>query len=598
MSKKTMTILKPESKKTVKNFDSFIPMPVINEKDKQAPEFWLDYSYHPANNVVTLDENGKLTANTKRTSPESVLSSAMAAKQGPWGGFIANLSDTFFRESLLQRGPGGGNNGWIIDITKDIDGECGYPRWISPWQYRYLYDREKIARRICDLPVDECWVHCPDVYEDEDSKISTPFEQGVVDTQKKHNVYGALKRLDKQTRIAYYGIALIGLDDNPDMSQPVIGIHPKTGELLEPDKPLDHKLLYIKTFDETQVRILSYESDPNSPRYMQPYMYFIRFVDVVRGENASVVGTATRSVHWTRILHNVDEQGSNNIFGSPGLQGSYNRVYDLRKILSGSGEMYWKGALPGLSFEINPEIAAAGGGEFNEEDVRQEFIDYQAGLQRYLALKGLTVKSLAPQVKSPKEFFETQCRAICIGEGYPIRIFMGTEQQQRTDSTEESKAWNRTMAARQNGHCIPDLVRKFWDMMLLYGCVPPLQPKIDKITKKQIPGSYIATFPDLNTISDKDKADLSFKRTQALAQYINGFVYLFVSPRLYLINFLYFTAEQADDFIEEAGGEKAIIEALKKHYDKLSNSLDGGVQVKSSPSAGDGKKKKSPKKGK
>lgn len=512
---------------------------------------------------------------------------------------LFNDSAQFFRQQLLARGPVSGTS-FLVDYKKDIDDECGYPRWITPWQYKYMYDREGLASRVNDLMPNECWAVLPKVYETEDDEEDTEFEQSWDDLQERKDLLHYLKRADQQSGIGYYGIVLLGLNDanNTNLALPVAGIDPRTGEPLKYEldpagkpttkkaSPMNLDLLYLRVFDETQVRILSYESDTNSPRHAQPNMYYVRFINIARGETGAIAGTVTAHVHWTRILHLADGRGGDETFGTPRLQNVYNRIYDLRKILSASGEMFWKGGFPGFSFEVNPEIAAEAA--FDEEAVRDEFERYSNGLQRYLALKGLTVKSLATQVSSPKEHFETQVRAICASKGFPIRVFLGTEEQQRTTSTEEAKTWNKHVAARQEDYLSPKVVRPFINMLIKYGIL--------KAPKKR----YTVYWPDLNTTSDADLANLAFKRAQALGQYINAFIYHIFPLKPFYVMVLGYTPAEADAIIKVGGGEKKMLASLKEMYSIQANSMDGGVQqknrsVKSGGTASD-KLKKSGKK--
>lgn len=578
------------------------PSPIQIEPDKLD---WTGFTHHPAN--ITINEKGEFVVNSnsrKKNSNPDFPANAIIPKKHPFshlgvmGDLIVNIGDSLIETTTMRRGPpgGGGAGGWSVDITKDIDGECGYTRWISPWQYRYLYEREGIAKRIIDLPVNGCWAYMPEAVENEDTKITTPFEQDVAYCQSRHNLYGFMRLLDKKSRIGYCGILLHGFNDvanNQDLSLPVRGVDFNSGEVIDSAQPPNVELLYLQVFDETQFQVIMWEADKSSPRYMKPVMYLIRNTEIPRGMASTNSGTVTLKVHWTRVTHCAEDSTSNGVLGVPALQDVYNRVYDIRKILSGSGEMYWTGANPGFAFEINPEIAASGGQMPDDEEIEQELEEYSSGLRRFLAIKGLVIKQLAPQVKSPKEFYDTQIKAICVAKDYPLRIFAGTEQQQRTDSTEETKGWNQTLAARQMWHCDPVIARPIIDMYIRYGVVrAPATVKADLKTGKVLQYIYKIQFKDLNTVSDKDRADLAFKFSQAIAQYINGFVYHMIRPRDFFINYLNFTPEQADEMIENAGGEDEIIKNLEKSYDKLSNSLDGGVQVKTSPSAGDGKKRK------
>ena len=55
------------------------------------------------------------------------------------------------------------------DPRRDINDECGYPATenISLQDYRTMYERNPIAKKVVDLLPSHCWQVHPDVYEDE-----------------------------------------------------------------------------------------------------------------------------------------------------------------------------------------------------------------------------------------------------------------------------------------------------------------------------------------------------------------------------------------------------------------------------------------------
>lgn len=402
-----------------------------------------------------------------------------------------------FLGSLIPRGSLLGN---LIDPRRDIDYECGYPLNITSQQYRWFYEREGIATRVVEILPRESWALSPSIYQN-DTEDETPFEAAWNKLEEDHHILSNLQSIDILSGIGYYGIMLLGLDDGLPLDQPVAGYDPVTNTM---SSGRQLKLLYIRNFDESEVEITSFDNNPNSPRAGQPNSYNIRFIDTTQ-VNTGAVGTSTilASVHWTRVLHVADGRKSSYVFGTPRLQCVFNRIYDLRKILSGSGEMFWKGAFPGIAFEVDPTIAASI--NLDKEGLRKEFYEYSMGLQRYLALQGVTAKSLAPQVASPEKHFETNIKAICVSIATPYRIFMGSEEA-KLASIQDLRAWNHRLARRQESYISPYIIRNFISRVMGFGILPFVE-------------SYLIFWPDLNTSTNTEKADLAFKRTQAMAQY-------------------------------------------------------------------------------
>ena len=116
--------------------------------------------------------------------------------------------------------------------------------------------------------------------------------------------------------------------------------------------------------------------------------------------------------------------------------------------------MYWRGGFPGIALETQPGLENA---ELDKESTREMMAAYMNGLQRYLALTGMTAKSLAPQIADPTASFEVLIKAICVTIGVPYRVFMGIEEGV-VSGDQATKAWNGRIANRQTRYITPMLI--------------------------------------------------------------------------------------------------------------------------------------------
>jgi len=198
----------------------------------------------------------------------------------------------------------------------------------------------------------------------------------------------------------------------------------------------------------------------------------------------------------------------------------FNRLYDIRKIAGGSGEMFWKGAFPGYAFEVDPTIAGA---TLDADSLRTEFENYSNGLQRYLALQGVTAKSLLPQTADPKNHLDSQLKQIAIAMGVPYRIFMGSEEA-KLASQQDTQAWNKRLTRRQNKYLSPYMIRPLVDRLIEVGVLPQ-------------PTEYTVHWPDLSAPSDMEKAEVLSKITEAFAKYVGGNVDMLIPPEEFLTMF-------------------------------------------------------------
>jgi len=425
--------------------------------------------------------------------------------------------------------------------TRDLDEDCGYPKTgeLDAKYYQELFDREPLAARVVEVMAKESWQVQPRVYEVNDPSKRTPFEddwdnlgrslrgKSYYQDEQGSPIWEYLLRADILSGIGHYGVLLFGFDDL------------RAGESLETPvtpQPL-RKLLYLRVFPESQAAIAAREVDPISPRYGQPTYYNITFDDP---QTASPGGfgasSSTRKVHWTRIQHLADELESSEIFARPRMRPVLNPLLDIRKVRGGSAEMYWQGALPGLSIETLPQLG--GDVEIDEDAMRDMMEDYINGLQRYIGLQGQTARVLSPTVVDPTGQLKVQIDAICIKLGIPVRIFMGSERGELA-SSQDDDAWNDRVIAREYNYLTPRVVVPFVDRLIWAGCLRP-------------PTGFSVEWPDITSRSEAEEATVGLTLTQALATYVGSGAMSLVPPIDFLTRLLKMSDEDALAILDKA----------------------------------------------
>ncbi len=425
----------------------------------------------------------------------------------------------------------------LLNPGLDIDYECRYPTSISKFDYKHMYDREGMAARVVGIYPDECWAMPPEVFETEEADKTT-FESEWDALEKERHIFHYLQRIDVISGIGEFGLLLLGLNDGGELSKPLKGIDEKTGEKQGKNS---YKLLYLKPLDETVIEIKAKEIDIASPRYGLPTLYTIQFQEggITAGSTIS-----TKIVHWTRVLHIADNRLSSDVYGTPRMKPVYNRLLDMRKIVSGSGEMFWRGGYPGTFFKIDKDIA--GDWDSDTEEAFEEQIKlYSDGMQRHMAMAGIEeVQPMAPQIADPKGHIDAQVSVISMSLGVPKRIFLGSEIGQLA-STTDAETWNKRVSKRQEGYLSPMLIRLFVDRMIIYGVLSEVK-------------EYKIKWADLDTPSDKDKAEVAKITTDAFAKYIQGGVDELIAPKEYLMTVHEMTEEEAAEI------EKTSIERVEE----------------------------------
>lgn len=427
----------------------------------------------------------------------------------------------------------------LFDPRRDIDNECGYAKTpeLTPPEYRRMFDRESIARRVVEILPVECWAVQPEVFETADIDNITPFEKAWKELplqlsgpswhkdDENNTIWSFLKRADILSGIGSFGILLLGFGDGKDLSEPV-----------EAQEGL--RLTFIRTFDESLIDIVQYENDPMNPRFDQPVMYSVSFNDI-ENSNLSMSGQSItdRRVHYSRVIHIADNRLSSEIFGVPRQQPVWNRLMDLRKLLAGCAEMYWKGAFPGISWETNPQLG--GDVDISDDSLKTAIEDYRNKLQRDIITAGMTANSLSVQVVDPTPQINIEIQAIAILLGAPVRIFIGSERGELASSQDEN-TWNGRLQERQTNYLTPDMIVPFIDRLIHLKVLPvPLD-------------GYKVEWPDLFSIAEEEKAIIAKTQTETLAIYIKGDVESLVPPLEFLTKVLGKSIEDAEAIIEAA----------------------------------------------
>lgn len=281
------------------------------------------------------------------------------------------------------------------------------------------------------------------------------------------------------------------------------------------------RLLYLVPFDETQASIAAIENDKSSWRYGKPTYYNLTFFspEDYTGVFATPAQSQTR-VHWTRVVHVPDNCQSNEVFGTPRQKPVYNYLLNIRKILGGDAESMWKTGFPGYAFEVPPEINDQV--ELDSEALSKEVDLFMNTLKKYMALQGVQAKILQGQLGDPQSHVDVQILSICVALEIPKRIFMGTEEA-KLAATEDADAWVNRVKGRNENQLTPRMIRPTLDLFMAIGLLPEIE-------------EYYVDWPDLHTMSDKEKAEVALALTNALVAYIAGGGDTMIPPLEFLVN--------------------------------------------------------------
>lgn len=505
----------------------------------------------------------------------------------------------------------------LFDPRRDIYDECGYPRgYVQPEMFKELYERDGIAARIVEIMPTECWQCQPTIYEDADTKNKTEFEEAWYNLGKSllgeqswfadeesSPIWEYLLRVDILSGIGQYGILFLALDDGKELKQPAevikeensiaIDTPSKENPKPKPKEPTTNddgslkvysltynaeapkrKINYIRAFPETQARISQYEANITSPRYGLPVMYSITFNDQSNFPSGGVVGsglavdgkagvgytTQTIEVHWTRIIHIVDnyhQSTSSEVAGAPRMRPVLNNILALHKIYGASAEGYYKSGIPTIAIETHPSLG--GDVEVDKTSTRNEVENMQNSLQKYLVLIGMSAKTLPPQLVDPTNFANTHIEAICIKGGYPVRIFKGSERGELASSQDDG-THNDRLRSRRTYHVTPRIIVPLVNRLIALKILP-------------VPKQFSVWWPDLETQTPTDKAAVAQAMTQAITTYIEGQGEQLIAPIDFFTQLLGFREQEVTAWLERAKVEwekkQAEMEAKAAEHDMI-----------------------------
>ena len=366
---------------------------------------------------------------------------------------------------------------------RDLYQALGYPKIIVSDDYWSRYKRHDIAKAIIDRPVKASWKGKIQVIENLEKK-ETAFEKAWIELFERLKLKSIFLRADKLTGLGRYSTLFLGLDDAKSIDL-----------LRNPVTRGARKLLYVKPLAEKQATIQEFESDPTNERFGLPKFYTI---DVKVGDSAQ-----TAYVHYSRMVHLVEDVVEDEVYGTPRLEVVYNRLIDLEKLIGGDAEMFWRGARPGYTGEVDKDYQM---GDDTFKELKEQIDEFENNLRRVLINEGVTLKALEQQIADPINHVDVQMQMISAVTAIPKRILTGSERGELS-SAQDKLEWIAYVASRREEQNEPMILRPFIDRCIEVGVLP----------KPVVP--YMIVWDQLFTLSDKEKAEIGEIRSKSMREY-------------------------------------------------------------------------------
>lgn len=408
---------------------------------------------------------------------------------------------------------------------------------ITADMYWNMYRREAIPRRVVECLPKESWQTQPSVYEKEAPYDPSGFDEDWLDLprqlrghswfadEKGSPLWGALLQVDIESRIQQYGVLLIGLNDGKTLDQPA-----------DLESRRKRELTFLRSFPQQYAKIVEWDTEETSARFMQPEYYELQFMDAGDKPSAGLPGSTSRRVHWSRVLHICD---GGTVTATEAMEPVFNNLVGLQKLYCSSPEMFWLGAFPGIGFTTHPSLGP--NVKIDQKGLQEMMTKYSEEFQRWFAVLGLQPQQFSPNVVDPSAQIAVQIEAICIVLGIPIRVFKGSERGELASSQDDA-AWNDRLRLRQNYYITPNIICRFVDRLIMMGVL-------------REPEEYHVYWPDLESQTAADKAGVAKTMVDTLAAYVAGNLTGILTPLDLLTKFLEIDEAEAQAMIENATAE-------------------------------------------
>jgi hypothetical protein len=353
--------------------------------------------------------------------------------------------------------------------------QYGYRTDLTFTDYLRAYERGGVGHGAVHRVLDGCWKDVPRIKEAGSSEAGT-WENEVSTALTAINFWGKFKDFDRRNLVGRFSGLIYRVADGRPLSEP-LG---------------NGKLVDIVPVYESQIKVLRWDEDANSPTYGTPleFQYETSSPDDNSGRPRQWV-----SVHPSRVQILAEGSVNGDFYnGVPLLKAGFNALVDIEKITGGSAESFLKNSARTITVEYDVNATPATIGENGEKvSVKQAHEDQarrlNTNMDATLVTQGAKAGVLQTTIADPSRPFEVAASTFAASVRLPFTVLFG-QQTGRLASDEDRADANARYSARRVFELTPALVE----------CVTRLQ------ACKALPeGSFVVEWPDISAPSDADK---------------------------------------------------------------------------------------------
>lgn len=350
---------------------------------------------------------------------------------------------------------------------RNLNEVFGWQETISAEDFRKMYNRGGIAKRLVHAYPDATWGRPPEIWAqagNDPNQQDEVWNKAWAEFVKRYNLWDVLYRLDVLAGLGRYGVLLIG------NGQPL-----NTTMRKKPGPGAAQEIIFLQPFGEDTSAIQAWDEDVTSSNFGKPKTYRLTpdYKDGPTTNGMSMVTQVRRAftVDYTRVLHVTHGTLESNVYGLPLYAPVYDYLSDLRKVVGSSSESYWLTAYRGMHVDIDKELELD---PTDEANLSAEVDEYVHGFRRFIRTRGTSVKALESDVADPRGAFDVLITLISGTTGIPKRILLGSEAGQLA-SVQDKGNWAERVEEYRTLHAEPYILVPFIQKMIAIGALPAPQ---------------------------------------------------------------------------------------------------------------------------
>ncbi|MXV62066.1 DUF1073 domain-containing protein [Natronorubrum sp. JWXQ-INN-674] len=386
---------------------------------------------------------------------------------------------------------------------RDIFDTFDWTRRPTVDQFYALYRTHPFAGPIIDRPAFTTWRDEPIIVDDPDDE--TDFEQDVERLFRNLRLPSKMERVDRLAGIGRYGLSVFVTTDCLDEDGTV-----DEDRLAEPIDPMQFtadgldNVVQHKLFSEMSVDAIQWgtEEHAGEGRWGLPVRYSIDFSS--EGDTDNSQTDRVWKVHHSRtVAVPAGRRLDHDFFAPPRLEGSFNILRDILKVLGSVAELAYRGADKGLAVSHDPndvDVTSEQFWEQHDEEVQEWF----QGLKPIFETTG-DITELGGQIAEVSNVFEPQLSALATDTGIPKRVFEGDPAGALASAEEDTQAYFGLIKERRTEYAFPLNARPHIMWFVNNGLITPPNN-----------GAFDIEGEALRVLSESEQAELEAKRGEAL----------------------------------------------------------------------------------